>query len=349
MPATQLDNAQPDRSDARAFFGVDGGGTSTRAVVVDGDGTVAGYGVAGPSNYQSVGLTAARNAVAEAVAGAAAGTWAGREARPATAAMFGMAGVASASDRETIETALRDLALAELTIVDHDIRPALAGALAMRPGIALIAGTGSAAYGQSEAGTWRAGGWGAALDDPGSGYWLGIRALAAMAREYDGRGPSTALTAMLRESLDLTDMDDLVHLAGRDGLTRDAIAGLAPHVLQAADRGDAVAVGLVAEGSAELAAMVRAVAVRLDMHRPEVAMIGGLSAWPGYRAAIESAIRRELPDASFPEPALSPAFGAALIAMKAAGISITPAILGRLTEGSRELARHAAGERAQAG
>ena len=67
--------------------------------------------------------------------------------------------------------------------------------------MALVAGTGSVAYGRNAAGkTARAGGWGYLAGDEGSAYWIGREALAALALALDGRGPPTALLTMLLRS-----------------------------------------------------------------------------------------------------------------------------------------------------
>ena len=107
-------------------LGIDGGGTSTRAVILDGKGNLLGSGQGGPSNYNSVGLAQSQVNVGEAVD--AARREAGMDQRPFDAVFFGMAGVVSPLDHARIRSIGVNLGLAavERIGVDHDCRIALA-------------------------------------------------------------------------------------------------------------------------------------------------------------------------------------------------------------------------------
>jgi N-acetylglucosamine kinase-like BadF-type ATPase len=301
-------------------LGIDGGGTRTRAALVDGMGHLCGFGSAGPSNYQAVGIETAGGNIAEAVAGA----WrqAGGDARAADAAFLGMAGVVAEHDRRAIGSIADAQQLAHSVTIDHDIRTALAGGLAGKPGIALIAGTGSSCYGRRADGlAWRSGGWGHLIDDPGSGYWLGVQGLAAITRAFDGRGEATSLAAPMMERLGIRAMDEVLHLAGAEGLRKDEIAALAPLVLRIASYGDRVARNIVARGSDELARMVEAVMLRLawDGGAP-VIMTGGVASDHYYCEAIRKALDRRAPAAELAETILPPILGAALLALEQIGV-----------------------------
>lgn len=345
----------PHASDL-VVLGIDGGGTHTRAAIVDGTGRVLGIGLGGPSNLHVSGREAVRGAIADAVAAAreAAGLGAHRPMSRASdahtpsslafgahesadheapdhatgahqfdAAFLGHAGVVTPRDHEEIRSIARELSLApDATVgVDHDLRIALAGGLAGAPGIVLIAGTGSSCYGRTaEGASWRAGGWGPLLDDPGSGYWLGVRGMAAVGRGIDGRGPETSLQRRLPAALGVADAEELLRLTGPGGLTRERIAELAPVVLDAADEGDGAASAIVAEGIDELALMVSAVATRLWRGTDAVlAMTGGLTSRPSFREALELAIRRRAPGVRPVASRLPPVLGAAALALESIG------------------------------
>lgn len=304
-------------------LGVDGGGTRTRAAIVDGSGRVLGLGEAGPSNLHVSGAAVVRAAV-EAAVRAARAEMAIESDGQFDAAFLGHAGVVTPRDREEIRAIARELGLApETTVgVDHDLRIALAGGLAGAPGIVLIAGTGSSCYGRTADGTaWRAGGWGPLLDDPGSGYWLGVRGMAAVGRGVDGRGPETSLQRSLPAFLGVADAEELLRLTGAGGLTRDRIATLAPVVLDAADDGDSVAAAIVREGIDELALMVEAVARRLfrSADAARLAMTGGLVERPSFRAALETVIVRRVPGVRPVASRLPPVLGAAALALVSLG------------------------------
>jgi glucosamine kinase len=300
------------------ILGIDGGGSHTRAAIVDGYGRLCGFGTAGPSNYQAVGIGVAAQNVAAAVAGA----WAqaGGAVGPADAAFLGMAGVVSDDDRHALGEVARLLNLAKRVGIDHDIRIALAGGLAGAPGIALIAGTGSSCYGRRGDGTaWRSGGWGHLVDDAGGGYWLGLQALTAITRAYDGRAEATSLAAPIMERLAISNMDAVLQLTCDNDGAKSEIAALAPLVLRTAVYGDRVARGIVARGADELARMVEAVMLRLawDGTAP-VILSGGLTTDTYYHESIRRALERRAPAAELTQPALPPVFGATLLAMELA-------------------------------
>jgi len=318
--------------------GIDGGATRTRAVFVTAEGEVAGYGVAGPSNYDNVGEETAAGNIRAAVEQARHAAASGRGARPLPAprSMFlGMAGVVSPTDREIVRrmVAMHGLAPPESVAVDHDIRIALAGGLEGGEGVVLIAGTGSSSYGRRSDGKSHRTGWGYLLDDGGSGYYLGLQAIIATVMEADGRGPATALGGIVRARFRFTDIDDILHIMYRGGAPVADVASLAPEVIGSAVAGDAVAGAILGRGARELAHMVSIVADRLGFTgRPfSMTMTGGLVDRPGhYRALIEREIRAAAPGVQIKVPALPPVMGAALLALEASGVQPTPRLLERL-------------------
>lgn len=301
-------------------LGVDGGGSTTRVALVSFDGQLLAEGSAGSGNLHDVGEEVLGNHLDRARR-AAFGSL-GLEPRPASAAFFGMASVVTPEDRARVARLASAFAPGESIHVDHDLRISLAGGLAGRPGIAVIAGTGSSCYGRNaEGNTWMAGGWGSLLDDRGSAFDLGRGALAACVREVDGRGPRTRLRERIREHLELSNWRELLSKVDEGELSRSGIAALAPLVTEAALDGDEVARGLIEAGVEELALAVQAVASKLDMSDPEVSPTGGLAAaGPVHREPFERAVRRRLPGARVVDPRLSPVHGAGLLALETLGI-----------------------------
>jgi N-acetylglucosamine kinase-like BadF-type ATPase len=310
---------QPDTN--TVVIGIDGGGSSTRAALADSSGTVLGMGESGASNYQAVGIEGASESIRQAVEQA----WrqSGMEPRRAAAAFLGMAGVVSETDRNVIGgiASALDLAPADRIGIDHDLRTALAGGLGGRQGIVLIVGTGSSCYGRRDDGvSWRAGGWGHLLDDVGSGYWLGLQGLIAVARAIDGRGGATSLTESLLATLKITDVQELLRTV-HSVLTRAEIAALAPQVVQAADNGDHVAFEILRLGTEELARMVQAVAQQLGWisDSVECAIVGGLTGSDAYLAEIVSTIGKRAPNVQVVEPMLPPVLGGVVLGMEMLG------------------------------
>jgi N-acetylglucosamine kinase-like BadF-type ATPase len=310
----------------RYVLGIDGGGTKTQALIVDEEGQVQGWGKGGPSNYDDVGMDKAKAGIGEAVLMAR--QRASLPETPFDSVFLGMAGVVSEKDRAVIHTIARQLNLAsdQNIDVDHDCRIALAGGLSGRPGIVLIAGTGSSCYGQNTAGeSWLAGGWGHLISDEGSGYWLGIQAMRCAAASHDGRLHSI-LKELVQDHLQLTEMRDIMHRLYVMGMSRADVASLAPLVIRAAREGDQVALDLLDQGASDLAEIVNAVAVKLQFvgQDCELALVGGLfNAGDIVLSPLSIAVQKRLPDCQIVLAELPPASGAALLALKNLGVSLS--------------------------
>ena len=300
--------------------GFDGGGTSTRALLLRNDGVVLGLGRAGTGNLHDVGeqgltraLTRAWNDAWRADAKHPSGGSA--DPRTVDAAFCGMASVVTAADRERVRNIVAAIGCAtkDTIGVDHDLRAALAGGLLHAPGIVVIAGTGSSCYGRNAQGaSWASGGWGGFLDDRGSAFDLGRGALIAAVRAHDGRGASTSLSEAVWERLQLSEWRQLLALIDERGLSRAEVASLATLVTEAAGAGDAVARELIEAGTDELARAVDAVAKRLVWPDPQVVLSGGLATSRTYwEQAFRRAVRQRLPRARVVHPRLAPVYGAA--------------------------------------
>ncbi len=318
---------------ARIFLGIDGGGTKTEAAICDETGRVLGVGQAGGSGIDSAGAERALLAIGEAVE--AARRQAGLPAAPFDGVFFGMAGVVSEADRAIVRDIARRLRLGDCVEVDHDIRIALAGGLSGRPGIALIAGTGSSCFGVNAQGKrWQAGGWGHLISDEGSSYWLGWNAIRLAMGAYDGRW-QTALLEPVRRQLGLQEMTDIHHRLYTQGVTKAEIAAFAPLVIAAAEAGDAMAQQLLWQGAQELAQMVAAVARHLGWGAApcEVTLVGGLwRAGEPVTAPFRKALAGLLPLARIVAPELPPVLGACLLALQGAGVTIDEKVRRRLGE-----------------
>lgn len=307
-------------------LGIDGGGTGTRAAILDQEGGICGVGTGGPSNYSDVGVAATRENLLQAVTEAR--RKASLPAEPFAAAFLGLGGVASHTDREVIRGLAQDLRLAPegRVGVDHDIRIALAGGLSGRPGIVLIAGTGSSCYGRNAAGeSWRSGGWGPLVADEGSAYWLGVEAIKAAVRAFDGRAPSTILLPRVQTALALPTMDDLLHRLYVTGMSRKEIASLAPLVIEAASQGDSTAVALIRRGCGELADCVLAVAQKLGLaeRRCELALTGGtFRAGEMVIAPLREAVTDRMPLCIVGLAECPPVIGACLLALELVGVRL---------------------------
>lgn len=322
------------------FLGVDGGGTKTEAAICDETGRILGLGLGGPSGIDSVGAEGAISGIAAAVQAARA--QAALPTAPFDGAFFGMAGVVSEADRDIVAAVARTLQLSDTVGVDHDIRISLAGGLSGRPGIALIAGTGSSCFGLNEVGErWQAGGWGHLISDEGSSYWFGCNAIRLAIGAYDGRWQSSLLEPV-KQRLGLEQMTDIHYRLYTQGISKAEIAAFAPLAIDAATAGDGMAQQVLKQGMADLAQMVAAVAHHFGWveERCEVTLTGGL--WRAGEAVIAPfrlALAAFLPQAAITIPELPPVLGACVLALQQAGAAVDAATLQRLHERWLKLAQ----------
>jgi N-acetylglucosamine kinase-like BadF-type ATPase len=198
---------------------------------------------------------------------------------------------------------------------------ALEAAFGGGPGVVVIAGTGSIAYGRNSAGqTARAGGWGFAISDEGSGHWIGRSAIAAVLRAYDeGPAEGPPLFAAMMKSWQVDTREQLV-LRANSSPPPD-FAALLPTVLSAADASDPTARTILTQAGAELAALAKIVIQRLfpDADTVPVAMSGGVFHNSALvRQVFYNSLRSEYSRATINPTVVDPVRGALELARKRA-------------------------------
>ena len=254
------------------FIGIDGGGSATRAVVINEEREVLGRGGAGPSSHYAVGAAEAATACREAAQIAienARLVHSGFSAEQIGAWGFGLAGVRRAADQELMNAFLSEICEVPF-ILETDVVAAHAGAFAGAPGIVVSAGTGAITLGADEFGEqFYADGWGPLLGDEGGGYWIGVEALRAICRALDGRAHPTQLTTPVFKLLGVADGGELVQLIYSSECSRNDIARIAEIVFELADDGVTEAVDIRARAASVMARGVRSVARALLQRRRE--------------------------------------------------------------------------------
>ena len=301
------------------FIGIDGGQSSTTALIGDETGRVLGYGRGGPCNHVKTGD--GRQKFTGAILGCVtlAREQAGLPVARFAALCAGFSG--GPADKESL---LAELVPSDLAFVTHDGLIALSGATAGAPGIIAIAGTGQLSFGRNAAGeTARAGGWGYVFGDEGGGFDITRQALRAALRQHEGWGPGTALHDRLLHETGATDANDLLHRFYSTDFPRPRIAALSRLVDDAARDGDAVARAILTNAAHHQAAYVAAVNAQL-FTAPEpvvVAPIGGVWRSDILRHEFQQLI--ELTDGQkLIAPRYGPAAGALIEAYRLAGMSV---------------------------
>ncbi len=260
------------------YLGIDGGGTKTRCTLAD-ETTSLATAMTGGSNIIRVGEAQAREALHNVVRQVCATAKISPDQIRAICA--GAAGAArpeiAARIRSILAELIPEIGPANIEVVG-DTEVALEAAFGAGPGVIAIAGTGSIAYGRDNAGrTARAGGWGFAISDEGSGHWIGRRAVSAILSAHD-QALETALTPMVLHGWKFTTVDQLVQHA--NSTPPPDFPRLFPVVLRAADQADTVACDLLADAGTRLAALAVIVVRRLAPQAPAdifpVAMTGSV-------------------------------------------------------------------------
>jgi len=301
-------------------IGIDAGGTKTASRLVDQEGRVLGEARGPGANLQHAGELQVERVLHQVITDAARGCpeW------PAVVCV-GMAGVDRAGDAGIVRGVLSRIAPRSQVVVVNDALVALEAGLPGAPGVVLIAGTGSIAYGRNAEG-WaaRAGGWGHLLGDEGSGYWLGRQALRAVVRSADGRGPHTLLTARVLAHFGIARTQDLVREVYNGSFEPATVAAVASQVEWAAEDGDEIALHLIETGARELGLAALSVCGQLKLSSGPVVLAGGMfAAVPRLLQRVVAHLTGRWPGMGVTPLGHEPVAGAVSLALAAAAGTLT--------------------------
>ena len=313
------------------FLAIDGGQSGTVAVLAHADGTILGVGRGGPIRHheepdaERYVLRGLSSAVTEAMNGAqGSGTVA-----VCCLAMTGSAGAAARVVRELV-------AAERYTMLENDIFAALASGTGGGGGVGLISGTGTVALARNRGGQYVIrGGWGWLLGDEGGGFWIAMESLKAAARDVDGTGPPTKLTATLPIILGQHDVREVYNLVTGHRLDRTAIAALSRTVVSIAEAGDGVAAGILDDAARHLTKLVMATIAAAPLLTPEERVIvacGGVLNPGGWVARrVNSLLAEQAPDFQIITPAVPPVIGAYYLALTEYGLPVGAELMAHVT------------------
>jgi len=300
------------------YLGIDGGQSSTTALIGDETGRVLGRGCGGPCNHVSSaeGRTRFFGALLECLKEACEQAHLDAKTVSFACACLGFSG--GPEDKQAYS---RELIRSAQYKITHDAEIALSGATAGEPGIIIIAGTGSMAFGRDAEGrTARAGGWGYIFGDEGGAFDITRRAVRAALQSEEGWGPPTILRDLLLGETGAANANELLHLFYGPEYPRKRVASLCPLVTRAAEEGDSVAREIFTTAAAELARFVAGVHGHLFRpgERVPLAYIGGAFQSAPLLARFTSRVRDSIASIIGP-PRLGPAAGALLEALRMDG------------------------------
>ncbi len=301
----------------RCVLGVDGGNTKTTAVVLDGSsGEVAGVGDGGCSDIYGVASAALALAELDRVVEAALRE-AGLGPGDLSAAVFSLAGADWPEDYEYLRRHLRRWHFGFEPVVINDSMGGLRLGSPHWEGIAVICGTGNAVGARRRDGAcFHLGFW---PDTVGAGS-LSQAALDAVLREHLGLGPTTSLTAGALGLYGAADPIELLHrFTRRGGYSRQEVVRMSPLLLDEADRGDEVALGIVSAAGRAMGGQGRVSAERvgLGVSGTVTVMTGGL--FQHHTTVLVDAVMSELPGARAVRTTLPPVVGALMAALDQLG------------------------------
>ncbi len=292
------------------FAGIDGGQSSTAAVIGDERGTILGRGVAGPADEvgEQSDSTRLRDALRNALEDA-------RRNAALPAAVRFAAVVAGISGYEGRIYGAQPQLSSDRIVLRHDAPIAHAGAFGGGPGVIVIAGTGSVVYGVDERGrSSTLGGWGYLFGDEGSAFNIVRESLAEMMRASDyghvERGSQEAC-----DFFGVGSLRELARAVYAGEVARDTLASFAPEIFKFPR--------LWKFGRRGAESLVRLVVlVAASTRSPKVALLGGLFSDARFRDWTRRAILNSIPTAEVVEPRYEPAAGALLLAYRELGLHV---------------------------
>ncbi|HKD82157.1 MAG TPA: BadF/BadG/BcrA/BcrD ATPase family protein [Candidatus Angelobacter sp.] len=226
---------------------------------------------------------------------------------------IGMAGASLAEAVHWAQQTIRELTPDSTIYVAGDHVIAHRAAFGISPGVLVIAGTGSIAFGRNQNGeTARAGGWGPNISDEGSAFWVGREAVASALRSFD-YGVTQGLIATIAEHWKVAP-EEVIRLANS---SEPRFAELAGPVALAAEQGDPQAREIADRAGKALAGLSSAVIQKLwpQGGTVPVALSGGvLQGSALVRQAFKEAMRVQQPHAAVSFAYVRPVLGALEIA-----------------------------------
>lgn len=300
----------------KLFAGIDGGQSSTTAVVGDESGTILGRGNGPPADEvaQDAASTRLHDALSSALAAALSDAGQTHDARFESI-------VAGVSGYDGHVVGVAPVLPSKHFELLHDAPVAHAAAFGGGPGVLVIAGTGSVAFGRNESGVeLRCGGWGYLFGDEGSAFWIARRCIERAMRDEDA-GHAGELQGAVLAHLRQATLRDVQHAFASGSISRTDIAAFARRALELAQSGDGDAMPIAGQAADALAALAALCARRLHGDKRIIgsavplAFSGGLLADPWFARKVHARALDRLPEAQLVAMERTPAEGALLLAI----------------------------------
>ncbi|MEM7232268.1 MAG: BadF/BadG/BcrA/BcrD ATPase family protein [Planctomycetota bacterium] len=309
--------------------GIDGGGSNSRAMALDESGRLLARASGGPLNFYTTSFSLFRRNLDELLSSIE--TDLPRHTRVyTTIATAALLDGPSPSELEQLGPRKNE----ERENLIGDAVAAAFGATAGGPGILVIAGTGSVAMAINSEGRQRfAGGFGPLIGgDPGSAFWLGSRAVLAAQAE------GGVLEQIICEHFEVGALAELIPLLYADGFDCPRLASLAGFLAANEVAQDAETwTEIELEAGRELSRLVTPLLPWVGLDEVPVFVFGSVLT---RNQRVRESFRKSMSDSQkcttrIEEPVYEATTGAALLALRSAGITINKDLLQRLEESRR--------------
>lgn len=311
-------------------IGIDGGATYSFGVAVDLRGNALAAAKAGSLNFFGTSLQEARRSLTQLVHALETSLPLGNRF---VYTVIGSAALFSEGTPRERELLCRGILPEEATRLVSDVMTAYHAASLGRPGVLIVGGTGSSFLARNEHGEFaQVGAWGHLLGDDGGAYWIGRECIRAAIAASEGTGPATGLLEIVLRWFEVKGLTDIVPIVYAPRYSKDRFAALAGFAAQQADPSDDIWREICQRAGQELGrqalAAIRLVNLRT---RPIPVWLNGsvvtLNAM--VRDSLFRFLRNHVP-VRHESMRLAPLLGAAALALQAAGIETSPALVDRL-------------------
>lgn len=317
-------------------LGVDSGATKTICAIINEKFEVLGVEEAGPGNYHIVGTELARKNVGLAIKRA---RLVGNVRRKRIdIGCFGMGGLRTEKDREVISNLIKSLDVANEYEIANDIMIGYHAVTLGKPGIGVVAGTGSIAYGSDSKGAEAlSGGRGWLIGDEGSAFYIARKALMRAGKAVDGCAENTKLVKLAKEHFGISEFDQIITVVYHDLPRPQAIASFAKSVSKVAEDGDEAAKEILVGAGKELAILAEATARKVGIANQTITVGGVGSVWHSniVWGVFKDELKKKLPRVTFRGPIEFPVVGALVMGLSKKGIKISEKDAYKLENGIR--------------
>lgn len=300
------------------YLGVDGGGTKTAFVLINNEGVVKAKKVLGTSHYIQVGFDGFKNIIEKGIESIC--DKADVDKKDINYSFFAVPAYGEIkNDILEIERIIAEVIKSNNFYCANDVEAGWAGSLACKPGINIVAGTGSIGFAKDHFNnSARSGGWGYFCGDEGSAYDLGKKLISLFTKEADGRLKKTPLYYIIKEKLNLNDDFEIIDLIyNKYNFKRDKVASMAVYLDEAAQKGDKYAVKTFKNAAAEYYLIIKSLRKKLNFKKDEKIKISYSGGVFNAGRFILDPLRNKLDNSIYElqKPILEPVLGAAFYAL----------------------------------